>query len=86
MFYLSFVDEEKWLGGLYIEAEDFGQVVLKLYHTEQNPGGEVVIVQCPLSLEIKLSYVGRLLTKEELRKAEVYTEEAALVNLKGEII
>jgi hypothetical protein len=73
LYYLSFAEPRPpkgrgWLGGLYIEGEDFKDAVKQSISIDQNPGGEVIGAPCQRPVDAR--WHNRLLTREEVRASE----------------
>ena len=66
-FYLSWADEEHWLGGAYVLA--YGPITARLRCQTMgiNPGGQCLIIKLPDTTPMPLEkYRNRLLTREEI--------------------
>lgn len=83
-FYMSFADPtrpegQQWLGGLFLEASDQKDATRRAWAIGENPGGQIVFWTCErLPLE---EYRGRLLNKDELRRA--FGKPTRLRNMDG---
>jgi hypothetical protein len=62
-WWLSFVDEDEWLGGAVVDALSFLDAVGVAHRLGCNPGGQVA--GWPV-VGIPDEYTGRLLTREEV--------------------
>lgn len=69
-WYLSFVGENKWLGGCFVQATDHTDAVIKAHQAQCNPGGQVAGYG-PLEVDIKPEHANRLLTLEEVENARL---------------
>lgn len=67
IYYLSFADEERFLGGVFTEAYGIVTAIENTHELGINPGGEVMCIgpgPAP-----RPEYLNRLLTKGELEEA-----------------
>lgn len=77
MFWLSFADDEGFLGACLVEAADMVDAVTRTHLQGINPGGEVKIVGPIPPGTMPESYpVGRLLAKAEIERLDRAHREA----------
>lgn len=69
-WYLSFVGDNGWLGGCFVQAADHTDAVIKAHQAQCNPGGQVAGYG-PLEVDIKPEHANRLLTLEEVENARL---------------
>ena len=73
MFYLSFADDEGFLGGITVtDVSNIQEALRKTWALKQNPGGQVAFVQVD---ELRVPFVppkfcNRLMNKDELMESD----------------
>lgn len=69
-YYLSFSEEDGWIGGLYACAIDRRHALHRSFELEIDPGDSVMIIgplpEDEMDENVPLEYRGRLLSKDEL--------------------
>lgn len=71
-FYISFADDDGFLGGLYIDGDDLAGAVVHSHFLNENPGGEMLTFELPegdLEANVPARDRRRLLTLEEIEDA-----------------
>jgi hypothetical protein len=68
LWYLSFADEEGWLGACIVEARGLASALQRCNLLHINPHGEVRAVPVPAGVDTPLEYRDRLLSKEDLER------------------
>lgn len=71
-YYMSFANNEEFLGALIIEADNEFDMMIKSHLSGHNPGGEIQFLTIPEEAIDKLpdKYKDRLLTREEVEEMD----------------
>jgi hypothetical protein len=71
VFYMSFVKDHIWAGGVYVEGDTFEQALTNSHIVGCNPGGEVAATgPIPKGL-VRVDYLNRLLDRKEIEDAHI---------------
>lgn len=77
LWYLSFVGEDRWLGGAFVPGDDLVDAAKRAHVLGCNPGGEVMGHPIPDDVTPPPEeYIGKLLDKETLSMLDKRAAEA----------
>lgn len=71
LWYLSFVKDDGWAGGCYVEADNIIDAAARAWRLDCNPGGEVMGLEIPedFAKDIPEKDRNRVLRREDLGDA-----------------